>query len=119
MLLHCRGGRGDHAVPTVESMRYYTEVPRLSFTPNRAQLSPGLALERALGERLYPKEGCSITVPDDPGGGEPPKLPPVASATPVYDFAAYLPVHFTRAMSAAEKCAPIFGNENGEEQRRR
>ena len=106
-------------MPTVETMRYYTEVPRLSMTPHRAQLSPGPALEGALRERLYPTESAGITVSDDPGGGEPAKLPPVASATPVYDFAAYLPVHLTRAMSAAEKCARIFGDENGEDKRKR
>lgn len=106
-------------MPTVESMRYYTEVPRLSLTSNRAQLSPGPALERALDQRLYPTESFGGTVDGDPGGEERVNLPPVASATPVYDFAAHLPDHFTRAMIAAEKCAAIFGNENGEDKRRR
>ena len=119
-------------MPTVEGVRYYTEVPRLSELPDPRPLR-GAALVSALGDRLYPTESWAPDASDDEDdAGAPSKSagPSMRSrsgsrrggagraikpAAPAYDFANHLPEHFAAAVRDAEKSAHIFATEYGEE----
>jgi len=117
-------------MPTVETMRYYTEVPRLSERSPTQQLSCESALQGARAQQLetarrFAREnvgGGRHEVQDDTEDEDSPADKDTAvirPAVPVYDFAAHLPDHFTAAKQSGGQRAPIFSNQPGEQRRQR